>query len=80
MKYLLNVIKLSFQDQKKAMADIQKFIEDEGGNDFGGGGSAPSGGGSWKPVAGLDSGGDAKLFIQKGSRMNDGQFDDDAPF
>ena len=31
LKYLLNVIKLSFQDQKKAMVDIQKFIEDPKG-------------------------------------------------
>jgi replicative DNA helicase len=66
----------------RAMLHIQKFVEDEAGGDFnGGGGSAPSGGGgSWKPVAGLDSGGDAKLYIQKGSKMNDGEFDDDAPF
>jgi replicative DNA helicase len=64
----------------RAMLHIQKFVEDEGGNDFSGGGAAPSGGGSWKPVAGLDAGGDAKLYIQKGSKMNDGEFDDDAPF
>jgi replicative DNA helicase len=64
----------------KALLHIQKFIEDEGGNDFGGGGSAPSGGGNWKPVAGLDGGDGAKLYIQKGSKMNDGEFDDDAPF
>ncbi len=63
----------------RAMLHIQKFVEDEGGNDFSGG-AAPSGGGSWKPVAGLDAGGDAKLYIQKGSKMNDGEFDDDAPF
>jgi replicative DNA helicase len=67
----------------RAMLHIQKFVEDEAGSDgFGGGGSAPSGGGgSWKPVSGLDNGGDgAKLYIQKGSKMNDGEFDDDAPF
>ena len=64
----------------KALLHIQKFIEDEGGSDFGGG-SAPSGsGGNWKPVAGLDGGDSAKLYIQKGSKMNDGEFDDDAPF
>jgi replicative DNA helicase len=65
----------------RAMLHIQKFVEDEAGSDgFGGGGSAPSGGGSWKPVAGLDGGDGAKLYIQKGSKMNDGEFDDDAPF
>ncbi len=63
----------------KALLHIQKFIEDEGGSDFNGGG-APSGGGNWKPVAGLDGGDGAKLYIQKGSKMNDGEFDDDAPF
>jgi len=61
----------------KALLHIQKFIEDEAGSDFGG--SAPSGG-NWKPVAGLDGGDGAKLYIQKGSKMNDGEFDDDAPF
>jgi replicative DNA helicase len=64
----------------RAMLHIQKFVEDEAGNDGFGGGSAPSGGGSWKPVAGLDGGDGAKLYIQKGSKMNDGEFDDDAPF
>ncbi|MEI9956462.1 MAG: replicative DNA helicase [Ferruginibacter sp.] len=65
----------------RAMLHIQKFVEDEAGSDFGGG-SAPSGGGggSWKPVAGLDGGDGAKLYIQKGSKMNDGEFDDEAPF
>jgi replicative DNA helicase len=64
----------------RAVLHIQKFVEDEdGGNDFGGG-ALPSGG-NWKPVSGLDGGGsDAKLYIQKGSRMNDGQFDDEPPF
>ena len=63
----------------RALLHIQKFVEDEeGGNDFG---SPLPGGGSWKPVSGLDNGGDgAKLYIQKGSKMNDGEFDDDAPF
>ncbi|MBS1510770.1 MAG: replicative DNA helicase [Bacteroidetes bacterium] len=69
----------------RALLHIQKFVEDnaDGGGDFGGGGSAfPSGGGgSWKPVSGLDGGDDgAKLYIQKGSKMNDGNFDDEAPF
>lgn len=68
----------------RALLHIQKFVEDEaGGNDFGSPlPGAGGGGGSWKPVSGLDSGGDdgAKLYIQKGSKMNDGEFDDDAPF
>lgn len=60
----------------KALLHIQKFVEEEGG-DFNTG--LPPGGGNWKPVSG---GGDdgANLYIQKGSKMNDGAFDDDAPF
>jgi replicative DNA helicase len=67
----------------KALLHIQKFVEDESSG-FGDGGGFPSSGGSggnWKPIkpdAG-DNGG-AKLYIQKGSKMNDGEFDDDAPF
>ena len=57
----------------KALLHIQKFIEEEGGSDFASG--LP--GGSWKPVKGDDG---AKLYIQKGSKMNDGEFDEDAPF
>lgn len=70
----------------QALLHIQKFIEFEGGNDFGGGGfNAPAGGGpaggggSWKPISDIENGG-AKLYIQKGSKMNDGEFDEDAPF
>ncbi len=60
----------------RALLHIQKFIEMES-DDFGGIG-VPQG--NWKPLPG-DSGGDAaRLFIQKGSKMNDGQFDEDAPF
>ncbi len=60
----------------KALLHIQKFVEEEGG-DFNTG--LPHGGGNWKPVSG---GGDdgASLYIQKGSKMNDGAFDEDAPF
>ncbi|MFZ4771696.1 MAG: DnaB-like helicase C-terminal domain-containing protein, partial [Ferruginibacter sp.] len=59
----------------KALLHIQKFIEDEaGGSDFNTG--LPQG--NWKPVSGDDGG--AKLFIQKGSKMNDGEFDEDTPF
>ncbi|MEP7108498.1 MAG: replicative DNA helicase [Ferruginibacter sp.] len=62
----------------KALLHIQKFIEDEdGGSDFGRG----SGGGKLRPVkTSDDEGGGAKLYIQKGSKMNDGAFDDEAPF
>jgi replicative DNA helicase len=62
-----------------------------GGNNSGGGGNAGGGGSTWKPLGpsaapnnggGNDGGG--KFFIQKGSRMNSGEFDDglenDAPF
>ena len=62
----------------KALLHIQKFIEDNEsgtGGDFGG--SIP--GGNFRPVKGDDDGG-AKLYIQKGSKMNDGAFDDEAPF
>ena len=61
----------------KALLHIQKFVEEEGG-DFGGG--FPQGGGNWKPIAGNDGNGGAAMYIQKGSKMNDGAFDDDAPF
>ena len=60
----------------RALLHIQKFVEEEGGGkDF----NPNLGSGNWKPVQG---GGDdgAKLYIQKGSKMNDGQFDDEAPF
>jgi replicative DNA helicase len=59
----------------KAELHIQRFIEEECGGDF----NPNLGGGSWKPVQG---GGDdgASMYIQKGSKMNDGQFDDEAPF
>lgn len=64
----------------RALLHIQKFVE-EVEDDFGGGsGAAPSGGGgNWKPVgpaAGAGGGNGAKLFIQKGSKMNSGEFDD----
>ena len=63
----------------KALLHIQKFIEDEGGSDFNPG-QPPAGGGNWRPVNTSGSGGEAKMYIQKGSKMNDGEFDDDAPF
>ena len=66
----------------RALLHIQKFVEDEeGGSDFGSSSSGGNGGGTgnFRPVKG-DDGGGAKLYIQKGSKMNDGNFDDDAPF
>ena len=60
----------------KAELHIQRFIEEEGGgDDF----NPNMGGGNWKPVQGGGSDG-ANMYIQKGSKMNDGQFDDEAPF
>ena len=58
----------------RALLHIQKFIEDTGGNDFGGPGLP----GSWKPVSDSDGGG-ARMFIQTGSKMNDLP-DDEDPF
>ena len=59
----------------KALLHIQKFVEDDG-DEFNK--SLPQGG-SWKPVKDIDGDG-AKLYIQKGSKMNDGEFDDETPF
>lgn len=59
----------------KALLHIQKFVEDDS-DDFNK--SLPQGG-NWKPVKNIDSDG-AKLYIQKGSKMNDGEFDDETPF
>ena len=60
----------------KAELHIQRFIEEEGGGDF----NPNFGGGNWKPVKGGGGNDGANLYIQKGSKMNDGQFDDEAPF
>ena len=62
----------------KALLHIQKFVEEEG-NDFDPGLPA---GGNWRPVNTSGGGGadEARMYIQKGSKMNDGEFDDDAPF
>jgi replicative DNA helicase len=60
----------------KALLHIQKFIEEEGGDDF----NPNLGAGSWKPVQGGSGNDGANMYIQKGSKMNDGQFDDEAPF
>ena len=58
----------------KALLHIQKFVEEDGDFDA----SLPAGG-NWKPVKDIDGDG-AKLYIQKGSKMNDGEFDDETPF
>lgn len=59
----------------KALLHIQKFIEWDEDNGFGG----PNMPGSWKPVSDNDSGGGARMFIQTGSKMNDLP-DDEDPF
>ncbi len=72
----------------RALLHIQKFVEDDS-SDMGGGflpgspGMLPGspgmlpGGGNWKPIS-TDEG--PKVFVQKGSKMNDMNFDDDPPF
>ena len=58
----------------KALLHIQKFVEDDGSGMAGLG--LPTG--SWKPVPDDGAGsGDAKLFIQAGSKMNDLPFSDE---
>ena len=74
----------------RALLNIQKFVEEDGDDFGGGGGNPPQGGGNWKPLPPSGSGpaappdGGAKLYIQKGSKMNTGGFDegldDMAPF
>lgn len=60
----------------KALLHIQKFVEDEEGF-----GPPPETGGNWKPVPGGAGGSDeARIFVQKPSRMNDEFYDDDSPF
>jgi replicative DNA helicase len=60
----------------RALLHIQKFVEDDAGDSFGGG-PMP---GSWKPVPSGDSeGGGARMFIQTSSKMND-IHDDEDPF
>jgi replicative DNA helicase len=62
----------------KALLHIQKFIEDEN-TDSGHPLGLPKEG-NWRPVSETGNE-DAKLYIQKGSKMNDGEYDeDDSPF
>lgn len=60
----------------KAKLEIQKFIEPEENDSRPG---LPPGG-NWRPVSGegFDSG--ARMYIEKGSRMNDGEFEEDPGF
>ncbi len=57
----------------RALLHIQKFVED----DFSDGAGFP-GGGSFRPVTPEEGG--PRVFIQKGSRMNDENFDEETPF
>lgn len=63
----------------RALLHIQKF-EDMNDEDTGG----PSGGGNWKPLGpqAPQNGGDdnARLFIQKGSKMNENNYEDEDLF
>jgi replicative DNA helicase len=60
----------------KALLHIQKFVEMDPEEGFNPGLSKD---GNWRKVPGSGND-DHKLYIQKGSKMNDGEFDDDAPF
>lgn len=80
----------------RATLSIQRFEEaDDNDSGFGGGGGFPRGGGGgtapggaptgFRPVrpdetGGGDAGGGASLYIQKGSKMNNMNFDDESPF
>jgi replicative DNA helicase len=59
----------------RALLHIQKFIEEDASDAS----SHLPAGGNWKPVPDINGDG-AKLYIQKGSKMNDGEFDDETPF
>ncbi|MBK8711004.1 MAG: replicative DNA helicase [Niastella sp.] len=58
----------------RALLHIQKFVDDE---PEGPGGSGPyAGEGNWKPIN-TSGGSGGAVYIQKGSSMNDGKYDDD---
>ncbi|RYZ20316.1 MAG: replicative DNA helicase [Chitinophagaceae bacterium] len=62
----------------RARLEIQRFYDDGGGDGFGGGPQLP---GSWTPVSDNGGGGGgARMFIQTGSKMNQFNDDEDAPF
>ncbi len=54
---------------------IQKFVDNDE-DDFGN--RLPPG--NFRPVKDVDESGGAKLYFQAGSKMNDEEFDEDAPF
>src|SRR5690242_16583761 len=60
----------------KALLHIQKFVDHEE-DEFGATGLPP---GNFRPVKDVDENGGAKLYFQAGSKMNDEEFDEDAPF
>jgi replicative DNA helicase len=60
----------------RAKLHIQKFEEDEGGGFTP---NAPQGGGNWKPISDLTNDGGGKLYIERGSKMNNDE-DGDVPF
>jgi replicative DNA helicase len=64
----------------KALLHIQKFVEEESNNDFlNPGGVMP--GGNWRRVSETNGDqSDARMYIQKGSKMNDGDYEDENPF
>jgi replicative DNA helicase len=59
----------------KALLHIQKFVENDE-DDF----SHRLPPGNFRPVKDIDDQGGAKLYFQAGSKMNDAEFDEDAPF
>ena len=61
----------------KALLHIQKFIEDDNVQDFANPNLPKEG--NWKQVS-ETGGNEARMYIQKGSKMNDGEFDDENPF
>ncbi len=63
----------------KALLHIQKFLQADRSSDGGGFNTGGGAGGNFRPVRPDEGGGG--LYIQKGSRMNDGSFgSDEAPF
>lgn len=61
----------------RALLHIQKFIEEENTDDY-----TPSlpGEGKWKRIEEKSGDEGGSIYIQKGSKMNDEQYDEDAPF
>jgi replicative DNA helicase len=62
----------------RALLHIQKFVEDKFDDPPAQGGFP--GGGNWRPVTPSEMGGGPKVFIEKGSRMNDSSFGSETPF